>query len=387
MAPLIPSPDTVILITGINGYIGSNIGLLLLSQGYSVRGTSRSASAKDRLLAGPFAPYTSTYQHTLVPDITAPSAFDTAVHGVHAIIHTASPVDFSLTTLEAFTGPAIQGVLFILHSALQHAGPQLRSFVLTSSIAAAVDRWTHPFGTPYAYSESDWNVNSTLVASDPTTFSPPIAYGASKTQAERALWSFSSSSSATASPHFACSAILPGVVMGPPVLLPASPRGLNLTLQPIWALYSGEATAMPAQIGGAAWVDVRDVSALHAWCATHPDESGGQRYLCASGTAPPQAIADLLRVRFPERGVLVGEPGRGYVEGWGWVPETKGGQSADSAKARGVLGSGYRWKGFEEMVLDTVGVLEGRWPGRAGSFRRDGSGGGEGGGEGEGGNA
>lgn len=72
----------VVLITGINGYIGSKIGLDALSRGYSIRGTSRSTVSTHALLAGPFGPYADRVEIFEVPDITAPKAFDTAVKGL-----------------------------------------------------------------------------------------------------------------------------------------------------------------------------------------------------------------------------------------------------------------------------------------------------------------
>lgn len=70
-----------VLVTGVNGYIASNIALKLLRRGYLVRGTSRSASAERRLFKGPFRGYESSYIHFLVPDITVQGAFDDAVNG------------------------------------------------------------------------------------------------------------------------------------------------------------------------------------------------------------------------------------------------------------------------------------------------------------------
>lgn len=75
------SHGKIVLITGINGYIASNIGLQLLLKGYTVRGTSRSLSAKDDLLAGPFKGYANRYEHCVVVDITEKGAFDEAVKG------------------------------------------------------------------------------------------------------------------------------------------------------------------------------------------------------------------------------------------------------------------------------------------------------------------
>src|SRR6201999_556884 len=116
-------------------------------------GTSRSISARDHLLAGAFKGYEAQYEHWEVRDIAVPGAFDEAVKGVHAIIHTASPVDFTLKTVDEFVGPAIGGNLSILESA-NIAGPQLKAFVVTSSIAAVVDRWRLP--PDHDYTEPDW---------------------------------------------------------------------------------------------------------------------------------------------------------------------------------------------------------------------------------------
>ena len=75
------SNGKIVLITGINGYIGSKIGLDAVSRGYSIRGTSRSVASTHDLLAGPFAPYADRVEIFEVPDITAPKAFDAAVKG------------------------------------------------------------------------------------------------------------------------------------------------------------------------------------------------------------------------------------------------------------------------------------------------------------------
>lgn len=133
--------DKIVLVSGANGYIAANIIVQLLKKGYTVRGTSRSAGAEARLLSDAFRGFESQYQHYEVKDITVAGAFDDAVKGVCHIIHTASPVDFTLTTVDAFAVPAVKGNLSILDSARDAAGPQLESFVVTSSIAAMVSTW------------------------------------------------------------------------------------------------------------------------------------------------------------------------------------------------------------------------------------------------------
>ena len=276
---------------------------------------------------------------------------------MHSIIHTASPVDFTLKTVDEFFDPAIKGVLSILNSALNHAGPQLKSFVLTSSIAAIADKWKNP--PDYHYSESDWNTSGEAVAR--ATFTAPVAYGASKAAAEKSMWDWRTQHN----PPFAISAINPGVVTGPPILFPSQPAQLNTTLLPVWNIYAGIATAIPPQIGQATYIDVRDCAALHVFAALNPERSDGQRYLATNGKAPPQAIADILSKRYPDRkDIVFGEEGAGYVRGTYWWVDGEG--SAEAKKAYEELGV-RRFSGFEESVLDTVEALERRWPGLAGS--------------------
>ena len=73
--------NQVILLTGVNSYIASHIGLQLLRKGYTVRGVSRSESAKEHLLSGAFKGYDSQYEHAIVSDMTVEGAFDKAVQG------------------------------------------------------------------------------------------------------------------------------------------------------------------------------------------------------------------------------------------------------------------------------------------------------------------
>ncbi|RVX69098.1 hypothetical protein B0A52_06811 [Exophiala mesophila] len=350
----------VVLITGINGYIASHIGLQFLNKGYTVRGTSRSLAARAHLLADAFKGFEHKYEHSVVPNIAVPGAFDEAVRGVHLIIHTASPVDFTLKTVDAFFEPAIGGVTSILNSAQNCAGPQLEAFVLTSSVAAIVDRWKNP--ADYDYTESDWNTSGEAVAR--REFSAPVAYGASKTAAERAMWEWNSQHH----PSWAISAIHPAVVTGPPISWPSNPEQLNTTLLPLWQLYAGPSASngeMPPQIGGAGYIDVRDAARMHVWAAEHPERSRGQRYLVANGKAPPQAAADLLRLKFPDRDILVGEPGKGYTPDYCFV---KGEASLFSGKAMKALGVS-KFINYDKSVLDTIEAFEKQWPGRASNHK------------------
>ena len=75
------SNGKTVLITGMNGYIASVLGHLLLSKGYSIRGTSRSLASAEPLLNGAYAAYKDRVKIYEVPDMTVSGAFDEAVKG------------------------------------------------------------------------------------------------------------------------------------------------------------------------------------------------------------------------------------------------------------------------------------------------------------------
>jgi nucleoside-diphosphate-sugar epimerase len=76
-----PSNGKTVLITGINGYIASVLGLALLEKGYTLRGTSRRIASSEPLLKGPYAPYAERVKIYEVPDMTVDGAFDEAAKG------------------------------------------------------------------------------------------------------------------------------------------------------------------------------------------------------------------------------------------------------------------------------------------------------------------
>ena len=88
-------PPAKVLVTGASGFIAAWIVRALLEGGFSVRGTVRAESGSSylrNLLKNDVAD--GKLEFVVVPDMVAPGAFDNAVKGVDAIIHTASPVHF-----------------------------------------------------------------------------------------------------------------------------------------------------------------------------------------------------------------------------------------------------------------------------------------------------
>lgn len=248
--------------------------------------------------------------------------------------------------MDEFLVPAVRGSLSILESALK-AGPELKSVVITSSVSAIVSR-DKP--QDYAFSEDDWNDWAEEAARK--QFSTLTAYSASKTAAERVIWTWGKENKHT----FSLTAVNPTIVMGPPIVFPESPAKLNESLKPVWEVFTGGTIQPP--IGRGAYIDVRDVAAMHVWCIEHPKDSNQQRYMLAAGKGTPQAVADFLRETYPDRKIEAGEPGTGSVPGYGFAP---GESTFHSTKALHALGW-ERFTGFEQMILDTVAAFEKQWP-------------------------
>ena len=84
-----PSNGKIVLVSGVNSYIGSAIGFELLKKGYTLRGTSRAKESADALLNGAYKDYADRVQMSSVPVMTVPGAFDEAVKG---ILHRQAPL-------------------------------------------------------------------------------------------------------------------------------------------------------------------------------------------------------------------------------------------------------------------------------------------------------
>jgi nucleoside-diphosphate-sugar epimerase len=262
--------------------------------------------------------------------------------------------------------PAVSGTATLLNFALRHAGPQLASIVVTSSAITITQVTTPPPSANYTYTESDFEdglIEATKTMTPDSPLYPMrglIAYGASKTAAEQAVWTFRN----TQHPPFAFTTVHPSLVFGAPVLQPTHPSQISASLAFIHDIWAGPSTkGLPDQISTGSWVHVRDVATVHLWAAENPDRADGQRFLATSGFAAPQAVADFLRETFPGRkSVVKGSPGEGYKEGidWNgrstkyWYPDTAERISGErSAREIGLV-----YRSLEETLEESVGAFE-----------------------------
>jgi nucleoside-diphosphate-sugar epimerase len=334
----------LVLVTGANGYVAARTVEAILQAGYSVRGTLRSQASAGPLKEA-LAAYGDRFTTVQVPDITATGAFDEAIKGVDLVAHLASPVSLYFTEAEPVLRTAVRATEEVLESAAREQS--VRGFLLMSSITAVRGMREGP----YTWTERDWNDFAPAAVDKMGKQAPgPVIYSASKVAAERAFWRFRDERT----PKFAMAAVNPVFVAGPPLVLPTSPEQLGETYAFVWNIFAGGELASPSATHH--WyVDVRDVARLVVAVLEAGHAADGERFIASAGYAPPQAVADILRAKYPERRSIIreGKPGEGYVKG---LLEAVGNQDVDASKAERLMGSG--WTPLEKMFLDETKALE-----------------------------
>jgi len=271
--------DALVLVTGVNGFIGSHVADQLIKSGYKVRGTVR-AQDKAAWLYELFANIYGggQFEAVEVSDMAADGAFDIAVQGVEGVVHVAS-VMVSNDKAEDVILPTVKGTLNMLTSASQEPG--VRSVVCTSSSCAAL------FPKPnekIVVTKDSWNseaLEAMRTKPEPTDFE---VYAASKTEAEKAAWKAYD----ITKPHYQLSAVLPnanfGASLNPDDQAPSTAKWIQ-------RLYEGDDTIFdyaPPQ-----WfIDVQDTARLHVAALIDPSCKGERLFAFAE----PFNLNDILAI-------------------------------------------------------------------------------------------
>ncbi|KAI0023480.1 aldehyde reductase [Xylariomycetidae sp. FL0641] len=288
--PAIPKGSTV-LITGGNGFIGSNIADQFLKLGYKVRGTTRSpeknAWLKD-LFDRKYGP--GNFEFAEVADMSVDGAFTEAVKGVSAVVHTATNYTMNPNPHEVVPG-SIQGTLEILRAAA--ASPSVARFVLTSSSASAL---IPKPDDPVTVTAETWNHAIVDFAYRDPPYEPARAYpvyAASKTLAEQEAWRFVRERK----PAFVLNAVLPNINFG--ASLDPVHQGHPSTSGMLAELFRGNIeplAGLPAQY----FVDVQDDALLHVAAAIHPGVAS-ERIFAFAAPENGNTLLAILRRLYPGR--------------------------------------------------------------------------------------
>jgi nucleoside-diphosphate-sugar epimerase len=133
-----------VLITGATGHVGFRVLLEALRAGYNVRATVRSEKKATALRSHPLvhsACVPSQLSTLIIPDITAPRAFDQGANGADFIIHIASPLPNTGALPQSdygshFVRPAVYSTVGVLEAAARTT--TVRRVIITNSIVALI---------------------------------------------------------------------------------------------------------------------------------------------------------------------------------------------------------------------------------------------------------
>ncbi|PWN41849.1 NAD(P)-binding protein [Ceraceosorus guamensis] len=269
----------LVLITGITGFLSAHVldAALTAPQQYRVRGTLRSASKKEALLARLTPAQRERVQLVEVKD-TATCDLTEALKDVKYVAHVASPYQLNVEDAERdLLKPAIEGTLNLLRYAAKSS--TVERVAVTSSFAAVTDFSKGGPNRPgYTYTAEDWN---------PSTFDDAVkmggagafSYSVSKKLAEQALYDFVQKEK----PNFTAAAFNPPMIYGATLQPGVNASNLNTSSKTVYGLISG-AEAMPEN-RLPLFCNAQDVAQAHVAYFAIPSPPKTRRYLL-SGPEP-----------------------------------------------------------------------------------------------------
>ncbi|KKK11994.1 hypothetical protein P175DRAFT_0501510 [Aspergillus ochraceoroseus IBT 24754] len=272
--------NTLVLVTGGSGFVGSYCIIALVNHGYQVRTTirnvSKSPAVVESLKNGGLSDADLERVSFVAADLSKDKGWDKAVEGCTYVLHVASPLPTEEPKDEnEVIIPARDGTLRVLKAA-RRAG--VKRVVLTSAFNAI--GYGHP-QMKKPFTEEYWSDIENTKQS---------AYVKSKVIAERAAWAYVKSDEGAG---LELTSVNPVAIFGP-VLGKDLPGSIHL----IQRLMNGEMPGSPQLYMSI--VDVRDVAELEVLAMTSP-AAKGERFLAVS---PPGSMmneyAVIIKKRLPQ---------------------------------------------------------------------------------------
>ncbi|TYJ53770.1 hypothetical protein B9479_005610 [Cryptococcus floricola] len=338
----------IVAITGINGFIATELVLLFLTRAWHVRGSVRTPlqaqSMKDHPVYKEWVDG-GKLEVVVVPDMAGKEGGEVEglLEGVRGVVCMAAPLPGADTTSwPGFRDPTIQGIKRVLEYAQKSS--TIKSVVIMSSVGGTVD-WSAP--PEKVFTEDDWiPFSDEDCQADGSDINPGVLlkwYGTAKRMAEQYALEFQEKEK----PGFSIATVAPPMVYGPPIYIPTPsdlPK-LQYYQQEFFSLFAGgKDRKLPEQMAQS-WVDVRDVA--EAFCVLVEREGRG-RYLISGGEYKWQEWADKLHALRPDldEHLALGEPGKYPDSRW----------KVDGSKSVRELGMKYRTA--EETLKDTLAYFE-----------------------------
>lgn len=266
---------SLIVVTGVNGFIASHVVDQLLQAGYRVRGSVRSLERAGWVKEYFEKQYgVGKIELAEVPDMGAPFAFDDVVGGAAGICHVATPVMQSVDPNTAVP-TVVNGALNILSAAAKQ--PSITRVVLTSSSTAASAPKPN---LEFLIDEKTWNYEDVEAAWQPPPYEGVArklaVYSASKMQSEEAAWKFMKENK----PGFVLNTILPNANMG--LVLDPEHQGTPSTVGWLKALWNGfEGQEDLRQNPPQYYINVQDNARVHVAALVSSDVKGERLFTFA----------------------------------------------------------------------------------------------------------
>ncbi|GFN13651.1 hypothetical protein ABZX51_006847 [Aspergillus tubingensis] len=300
-SPVLPA-GCLVVVTGVNGYVGSHVAEKLLQQGYMVRGTVRNITRCQWLLKLFEEKYgKGKFELAMVEDMARDGAYDQAVKGASGIVHVAAILQAGPDPNLAIP-PVLAGIRGILQSAAREES--MRRFVLTSSAIAVLE----PTLLKETVTVDMWNDRAVERAWAPPPYLESRStdvYAASKVLGEKEMWSWV----AREKPHFVANSVIPPVVLGKP--LSTKDQGYPSTSAIPVTMLENDTAAMAAFINHFPpyfFVHVEDVARLHVAALIRP-EVVNERLFAFAGPFNRNDILAILQKLFPKRELAPKAPG------------------------------------------------------------------------------
>ncbi|KAI4339975.1 hypothetical protein MLD38_024857 [Melastoma candidum] len=304
--------EKTVCVTGAGGYIASWVVKFLLSRGYRVHGTVRDpGDPKNAHLMN--LEYAAANLKLFKADLLDYESISAAVSGCTGVLHVASPVPAVKVMnpeVELYE-PAHTGTKNVLNACLQE---KVKKVVVVSSVAAIVI--TEAWPKDLAMDETCWSDIEHCKSLEQW-------YCVAKTLAETEAWEFAKRT------RLNLVTVCPSIVIGP-LLQPT----VNASSMYLLALLQG---TDPGELGGMAFVDVRDTAEAILLAYENPEADG--RYICSSHEMRNEAIVEMLKEKYPEFN---------YPKSF---REVHSDLRLSSQKLQNL---GWKYRPFEETLLDAV---------------------------------
>ncbi|KAI1393514.1 uncharacterized protein F4822DRAFT_439593 [Hypoxylon trugodes] len=323
----IPKGSTI-LITGVNGYIGSHITDQFLHYGFKLTNLFDGKYGKGR------------FELWRVPDLAAEGALNEVIKGVSAVIHSASIMNFDYDPDRVIPSSVAFGLNALKAT---YTEPGVKRFVYCSSSSASVI--SAPNRPGILVTGETWNDDVVKEAyaepRSPTPEKKGAVYGASKVLTEQAIWKYHNEHSKERS-DLVVNTVVPNTNIGK--CLDPYNQGFPSSASLVVTLYWGEVKPHHYGIPRQYYINVQDTARLHIAAAIF-DNVRSQRIFAFAGRFNWDAILDILRKL---------EPNKVFPENFSGGEDTN--EIQPRPKAEQLLRRLGRpgWTSLEESVRDLV---------------------------------